>query len=158
MRIALWLPNLHFFFIQKPLKCRKTALQNNFSTWTCWRHQLRLCGKLNIWVCFWLICKGIKKDMTPYLYNCLCVYLLPVLLIQRLLIAVLLLIKLKIKKCITHSSIWMHSWKHNIFLALHCQNALLLLYVCTITHYVLLLALETIKFLKAKLIIANFHQ
>ena len=57
--------------------------------------KLSLCDKSNIWVCFCLA-KQISKSIGPYLWHCFCVLFF--LLIKRLLIAVFLLMKWKLRK------------------------------------------------------------
>ena len=96
---------LFFTQIQEKIK-----VQNDFLPWTCWKHQLRLCGKSNIWGCVWLICEIYTKNgWFLHLWYCfVCVFLCSV---DKKIGHCCFSID-KIRSCIAHSSFWTYYWKH----------------------------------------------
>ena len=74
-----------------------------------------LCGKSFICVRFWLICAKLIKKNRPPTYSIVFVSIFSCSVDIRLRIAVFLLIKWKIKKCVVHRSFWTCYWKHAFF-------------------------------------------
>ena len=80
-----------------------------------WRHQLCLCGKSNIWVCFWLICeRDIKRIGSLPMALFLCVFL-TVLLIKKIVHCCFSIDKMKNKKSVLHIAVFGYATGNILF-------------------------------------------
>ena len=126
-RIAFWLPNLRIAFfkmicvcIQKFIKMenentntRKNKLQNAFSTWTCWRHQLCMWQIKYLSLFLTYLPNKYEKDNCGIVFECISCSV-----DNKNAIAVFLSINWKTKqqKSVAPSSFRTCYWKHTFFL------------------------------------------